>query len=258
VADLQARDGAHEWVSFEDPEEERTWVFDVTFMLSHWGCIFGRGCQGVLTEPAPELVQGCCSYGAHFVDAADRRRVERAAKTLTDEQWQFKKKGEQRGIVKVKKNGEMATRLVDGACIFLNRPEFPGGPGCALHRAAIERGVPHLELKPDVCWQLPLRRDEQADGGGHVTSTIRQWDRRHWGAGGDEFAWWCTEAPEAFTGAEPVYRSLEVELRGMLGDALYEGIAGYLDRRMASDAGAARNGATNAVLVPHPAVRKAR
>src|SRR5439155_1535600 len=79
VADLQARDGAHEWVSFEDPEEERTWVFDVTFMLSHWGCIFGRGCQGVLTEPAPELVQGCCSYGAHFVDAADRRRVERAA-----------------------------------------------------------------------------------------------------------------------------------------------------------------------------------
>ena len=98
MADLQARDGAHEWVSFEDPDEERTWVFDVTFMLSHWGCIFGRGCQGVLTEPAPELVQGCCSYGAHFVDAADRRRVERAAKTLTDEQWQFKKKAQQRGI----------------------------------------------------------------------------------------------------------------------------------------------------------------
>jgi hypothetical protein len=36
-------DQAHEWLSFEDPEEERTWVFDVTFMLSHWGCIFGRG-----------------------------------------------------------------------------------------------------------------------------------------------------------------------------------------------------------------------
>src|SRR5207248_1928657 len=123
-------------------------VFDVTFMLSHWGCIFGRGCQGVLTEPAPELVEGCCSYGAHFVDAADRRRVERAAKTLTDEQWQFKKKGQQRGIVKVSKKGEMQTRLVDGACIFLNRPGFPGGAGCALHRAAIERDVPHLDLEP--------------------------------------------------------------------------------------------------------------
>src|SRR5439155_22545209 len=84
-----ALDHAHEWVSFEDPDEKRTWVFDVTFLLSHWGCIFGRGCQGVLTGPTPELAQGCCSYGAHFTDAADRRRVERAAKTLTPEEWQF-------------------------------------------------------------------------------------------------------------------------------------------------------------------------
>ncbi len=49
---------AHEWVSFEDPEEARTWVFDVTFLLSRWQCIFGRGCQGVLTGPAEELVAG--------------------------------------------------------------------------------------------------------------------------------------------------------------------------------------------------------
>jgi hypothetical protein len=222
-------------------------VFDVTFMLSHWGCIFGRGCQGVLTEPAPELVHGCCSYGAHFVDAADRRRVERAAKTLADDQWQFKKKGQQRGVVKVKKNGEMVTRLVDGACIFLNRPEFPGGAGCALHRAAIERGLPHLVLKPDVCWQLPLRRDEQSDGRGHVTSTIRQWDRRHWGAGGEEFAWWCTEAPEAFTEAEPVYKTLRDELVALTSQHAYDMLAGYLDKRVST------NGAS--APLPHPAER---
>src|SRR5207248_7922286 len=57
---------AHEWMSFEDPAEQRTWVFDVTFLASPWTCIFGRGCQGVLTGPSAELVQGCCSYGAHF------------------------------------------------------------------------------------------------------------------------------------------------------------------------------------------------
>ena len=51
--------------------------------LGPWTCIFGDGCQGVLTGPAPELVQGCCSYGAHFTDKADRRRVERLAKKLT-------------------------------------------------------------------------------------------------------------------------------------------------------------------------------
>ena len=72
-------DDAREWVSFEDPGEERTWVFDVTFLTSNWSCIYGRGCQGVLTEPTPELVHGCCSYGAHFIDKKDARRVENAA-----------------------------------------------------------------------------------------------------------------------------------------------------------------------------------
>ena len=70
---------AHEWVSFDDPDEERTWLFDVTFLVSSWTCIFGQGCQGVLTGPAPELVQGCCSYGAHFTGKKDARNVERAA-----------------------------------------------------------------------------------------------------------------------------------------------------------------------------------
>src|SRR3954464_5222181 len=215
--DLDSVENAHEWVSFEDPEEERTWVFDVTFMLSHWGCIFGRGCQGVLTEPAPELVQGCCSYGAHFGDAAGRRRGERAAKTLTEDQWQLKKKGEQRGIIKVSKKGEAMTRLVDGACIFLNRPGFPGGPGCALHRAAIERGERPLDWKPEVCWELPLRRVDEADAYGHVTSTVREWKRRDWGPGGDEFHWWCTDDDDAFIDTEPVHETMRDELVELCG-----------------------------------------
>jgi hypothetical protein len=47
----------------------------------------------------------------------------------------------------------------------------------------------------------------------------------------------------------------------MVGDALYESIAAYLDRRMNAVAAASKNGANGsggAVLVPHPAVRKAR
>src|SRR5512132_1273038 len=61
----------HEYVSFDSPEEHRTYSFDVTFLTSPWHCIYGQGCQGVLTEAAPELEQGCCSYGAHFVDEDD-------------------------------------------------------------------------------------------------------------------------------------------------------------------------------------------
>ncbi|MEY2588961.1 MAG: hypothetical protein QOJ67_945, partial [Acidimicrobiaceae bacterium] len=85
-----ARD-LHEWVSFEDPDEERTWVFDLTFLMSGWSCIFGRGCPGVLTGPTPELEQGCCSYGAHFTGPEDRAHVEAMAKKLTAEEWQLKK-----------------------------------------------------------------------------------------------------------------------------------------------------------------------
>ena len=119
---------AHEWVSFDDPDEERTWLFDVTFLASDWTCIFGQGCQGVLTGPAPELVQGCCSYGAHFTGKKDARTVRAGRRaTLTPDQWQFHKQG-QKGVVKKRTDGDLGTRLVDGACIFLNRPGLPRRP----------------------------------------------------------------------------------------------------------------------------------
>ena len=62
------------------------------------------------------------------------------------------------------------TRLVDDACIFLNRPGFAGGVGCSLHLAALEAGERPLDWKPDVCWQLPLRLEHSTDENGHVTS----------------------------------------------------------------------------------------
>ena len=237
---------AHEWISFEDPDELRTWVFDVTFLLSGWECIFGRGCQGVLTGPAPEMVQGCCSYGAHFTDDDDVARVKAAAEDLTAEQWQFRKEGRRKGVVTKEADGTRVTRLVDDACIFLNRPGFAAGPGCALHKAALDRRVEPLDLKPDVCWQLPLRREDTTDDDtGRVTTTVTQWDRRHWGAGGEEFHWWCTEAPEAFGGRKPVYETMGAELRAITGDIVYKRLASYLDGR--------RKGST---ALPHPTVRK--
>ncbi|HEX9530505.1 MAG TPA: hypothetical protein VF954_05165 [Acidimicrobiales bacterium] len=229
-------DRPHEWISFADPGEDRTWVFDVTFLLSPWTCIFGRGCQGVLTGPAPELSQGCCSYGAHLTDEADVARVTAAAATLTASQWQFRARGRKAGISRTNADGDVVTREVEGACVFLNRPGFAAGPGCALHRAALDRGVPPLSLKPNVCWQLPLRREDEVAGTGHVTSTVRQWDRRDWGDGGFEFHWWCTEAPEAFAGHRPVYQELRDELVELVGPEVYDLVAGYLSGRSAGPA----------------------
>jgi hypothetical protein len=239
----------HEWVSFEDDGELRTWVFDVTFLTSNWSCIFGHGCQGVLTGPAPELVQGCCSYGAHLVDKKDARHVEKVATTLTPEEWQFHPVGSKKPVIIKNKAGEMITRLVDDACIFLNRPGFAAGAGCAFHIAALKRGVNPLTLKPEVCWQLPLRREDAVDDeDGHVTSTIRQWDRRHWGKGGEEFHWWCTESPDAFVGTKPVYREMQAELTEMVGAKVYDRLVAVIRER--------DHLRVERVALPHPAVRR--
>lgn len=238
----------HEWVSFADPDEERTWIFDVTFLVSNWTCIFGRGCKGVLTEDATEMQQGCCSYGARFNDEADRERVERVAATLDDSEWQFAPVARRRGgPAKSRADGESMTRLVDGACIFLNRPGFATGPGCALHFAAEKRGVSFLETKPEVCWQLPLRREDTVDDNGHVTSTIREWKRRDWGDGGAEFHWWCTESPEAFIGEHAVYQNLREELVALTSQTAYDMVVAHIEKR-------GRDRAAGRTFLPHPAV----
>jgi hypothetical protein len=233
----------HQWVSFEDPDEGRTWVFDLTFLTSAWTCIFGRGCPGVLDAPAPELHQGCCTHGAHFSDEADRDRVMEAAARLDDASWQFRRRARRAGgAIRVNADGETVTRVTEGACIFLNRPGFAGGAGCALHAAALAVGERPLDWKPDVCWQLPLRRVDETDVYGHVTSTVREWKRRDWGPGGDDFHWWCTESPDAFVGTRPVYDVLRDELVELVGEGPYRTFAQHAA------------GAQPARLLPHPAL----
>jgi hypothetical protein len=232
-------------VSFDAPDEHRTYAFDVTFLTSPWTCIYGAGCQGVLTGPAADLEQGCCTYGAHFVDADDEAATLAHADRLTPEQWQHHAAGHRKnGPTKTNKSGEIKTRLVDGACIFLNRPDFEGGAGCALHAAALDAGERPLDWKPQVCWQLPLRLVDDTDDDGHVTSTLREWKRRDWGAGGSEFHWWCTEDHDAFVESDPVYVTLRDEIVEMVGRHAYEVFAAQVASR-----GRER-------YLPHPALRR--
>jgi hypothetical protein len=194
-------------------------------------------------------MEGCCSYGAHLTDEEDAARVLKAAETLTAEEWQFRSRGRRgTGVLKRDSHGVVTTRLVNGACIFLNRPGHPKGAGCALHSAALNRSVPPLDLKPDVCWQLPLRREDTVAEDGHVTSTVGEWGRRHWGHGGTQFSWWCTEAPEAFTRSEAVYLSLQDEIVAMVGADVYKLLASYLTNRT-------KGSARRVLLLAHPTLR---
>jgi len=239
-------------VSFEDPDEDRTWLFDVTFLASTWSCVFGRGCKGVLTEDFAEAVQGCCSYGAHFTGPDDIAHTEAMAERLTPSQWQFHDIGRTEGVLQTDDEGTTTTRLVDDACIFLNRPGFEeaggDGLGCAFHHAAVANGQRHLDWMPEVCWQLPLRRIDETDDNGHVTSTVREWKRRDWGEGGLDFHWWCTDDPLGFGGHRPVYEELADELRELVGHEPYRLIVKHLRQRTK------RHGTE--VHLPHPKARR--
>ena len=89
--------------------------------------------------------------------------------------------------------------------------------------------------------------EDETAADGRVTSVVRQWDRRHWGEGGDEFHWWCTEAPDAFVGKKPVYEEMQAELTKMVGPKVYEQFVALLKERDSRR--------THGVALPHPAVR---
>ncbi len=231
-------DDLHEWVSFRDDEGD-VYLLDATFLTSNWTCIFGAGCSGVLSKPTPALEQGCCSHGAHFSDQDDHDRVMAASSRLTAEDWQHI---DSPVVIDVDADGDQMTAVVDDGCVFLNRPDFAGGAGCALHRAALRVGERPLDWKPDVCWQLPLRLDAHEDDNGVTTTMLREWKRHDWGVGGQEFHWWCTEDHQAFVEREPVYVTLRDEITELVGDEVYEAFVEHASGRGV------------AAFLPHPAV----
>lgn len=235
-------DDVHEWISFDHRGE--TYTCDLTWLLSPWNCIYGNGCLGIGSAPAPEAHLGCCSFGAHFVDKADRVKVRAAAARLRPDEWQFQSVAEELGGPIHKVDGDWMTRVHEGACIFLNRPDHPAGPGCAFHTAAIERGESYLDWKPSVCWQVPIRLDFHTDDNDHTTNILREWKRRDWGEGGEEFHWWCTEDPRAFTAAEPVYIGSRSEIIALIGEGAYERLVELIGAR------------SSEVLLPHPSLRR--
>lgn len=202
-----------------DAATATTWRFDRAFLASRWTCLWGRGCVGVLHEPRPELQQGCCSYGAELDVGDEAMTIGALAATLEPERFQFHGAARSGGIYA--DGSRTATRVVDGACIFLNRPGFTGGEGCALHLAAIDAGESPIDWKPSVCWQLPVRVDWVDNGDGSETATVRPWRRQDWGPEGEDMAWCCTEGPEAYVGDAPVIDSLAEELEALVGRAVF-------------------------------------
>lgn len=212
------------FLQIDDPEDDgRRWRIQADFLESNWTCIWGRGCQGILDEPAESLGHGCCSLGAEMFDEDEARLTSAMAAMLDPAKFQHAEQATSGGIFAP--GGATNTRVVDGACIFLNRPSFAGGEGCALHIAALDMDESPTDWKPSVCWQLPVKIDWELDEVGMETATLRQWARKDWGSGGAGMAWMCTDEPAAYVGEDPVIDSLHDELTELLGPKLYAEVA---------------------------------
>ncbi len=196
-----------------------TWRFDRAFLTSNWTCIWGRGCKGILDVPAEDLNQGCCSIGAELADAEEAMTISALAATLDPDLFQHRDAMDDDDVFS--DDTRTNTKIVDGACIFLNRPGFEGGEGCALHLGALRADESPTGWKPSVCWQLPLKVDWQVSADGSETANVRGWERRDWGDEGETMHWCCTEGSEAYVGDRPVVESLADELTEMIGRDVY-------------------------------------
>lgn len=230
-----------QWVSFVD-EHDETWMFDLAYFRSNWNCIYGSGCAGIEAEPNVEAHRGCCSFGAHFADDADLVRVMDVAAALPQDVWE--RHGERpplsgdrasdfdalvNALTIVDDDGDRVTKVVDGACVFQNRPGSATGPGCAIHFAAEATELDPLEWKPEVCWQLPIRVEHHLDDNDQSTHLVRQWTRSDWGEAGQDLGWWCSEAPEAYSGAKPVAHYLRAEIAALAGVSIADALIAHVE-----------------------------
>ncbi len=239
---------------------------DLTWLTSNWGCIFATGCPGISTdcpaagccllgahfceaadeERVAETVAQLTAEEWQFKDLAaeigwvedvEEDWVEEDEEEVDSSDTADSDSSEDRDAAAADDTAEdeetvedevyqRKTVVVDGACIFLNRSGFPGGVGCALHLWAVKNKVPPHTIKPDVCWQLPLRRTyrwvERADGTEYLEISIGEYTRADWGPGGHEFDWYCTGSPLSHQNAQPVWKSQKAELIEMIGKPAYK------------------------------------
>lgn len=244
-------DFPREWFVFMHPEDPLHYFsIDLTWVESTWSCRFGTPqCHGIDEDFS---VVGCCIHGAYLSDETDRDDLYNAVAEMPAKYWQLRPRDVDSYIAAAdptilepwlewddteeEDDGpHIKTRVVDGACIFANRDGAETGPGCSLHQWAMAEGRNIIGSKPEVCWQVPFSREdsweERADGQEILRTTIGEYDRRQWGGGGEDFDWWCTDAPACHTGGTPVWQSMKQELQQLIGEKPYEVLAAHCAAR---------------------------
>ncbi|WP_373456387.1 hypothetical protein [Corynebacterium sp. 70RC1] len=243
-------DFPREWYEFTDPADpDHLFAIDLTWLESHYACQFGTSaCKGISAE-APDV--GCCVHGAFLTDEEDRAQLHDAVTRMPARFWQHRDAVLARAThantaadlepwlewdTLDNDEGEpepaLRTSLMNNACVFANREGWGTGPGCAIHQWAVHEGEDLTVVKPEVCWQLPVRRIEayetRPDDHEILRTTITEYDRRGWGSGGEDFDWYCSSAPGCHTSDKPLWQTMQAELIALMGNAGFDALKAHL------------------------------
>ncbi len=115
-----------------------------------------------MVDTRSEKLDACCQYGCD-VDLAERAAILRHADDIRallrpeakDARW-FET--EEWAVSDYPSGAAVRTEVFEGGCIFLAHDRR----GCAIHRAALERGWDLHGVKPAVCRLFPLSYDGDA------------------------------------------------------------------------------------------------
>jgi hypothetical protein len=256
-----------EWVTITDPDNaSMSYTFNVTFLGSTWGCMFGNGCPGLTKKTEDLLVPdlGCCTDGFYVRDEDDLAQIDAAASQLTEEDWDkdlaahvrktaVKIDGNDKGTLingwarQVGNDPDLIkSRVFKGGCVFANRNGGSAGkPGCAfVHMAARLKKtstaeVDHALVMPVVCHFLPLKFDLFERPGGGSETVVTAWDASRWYEAAPDpeetsdgpFEWWCVDTADAYlTETTPLYKRMAETITREVGSKVYKILAARIEK----------------------------
>ena len=202
------------------------------------------GLPGHLQRRPPTT--GCCTLGAHFADKDDEKRVAAYVAQLDDDALAVhppaapgaQARTGSRPTTRASARPAPSRSTASGLRLPQPRRLPPPAPAARCTGWRCAQGRNPLETKPDVCWQLPIRRTfrdvERQDGTTYTEVSIGEYDRRGWGPGGHDLDWYCSGNTEAHVAPEPVYVTNEPELVELMGRAAYDELVRHCEAHLRS------------------------
>ena len=226
-------DFPREWIEFADPADPDHLIrADLTWLLSRWTCIFGRGCHGIIAGPGRRRLL----LARRVLHRRGRREAGHgaAAKLLTPQTWQHYR----RGLQELHRDGH-GRRHEPGPAhrhpartARASSSTTPTSPAAAAARCTARRCATACtrwstsRTCAGSCRSAATRSGPSGPTARRSCVTVlAEFDRRGWGEGGHDLHWWCTSSPDAHVGSEPMYLSYGPELTALIGEKAYDELA---------------------------------